>query len=1368
MDSSSRLRALSAFLPGTLVRALAEEGSRPHEGARTECQGAVLFADLSGFTALAEALDRTGPSGAERLTGILDACFAQLIEAVVRHGGDILRFAGDGLLALWVAESEQDIAHVVHLAAQCSQEAQDIVTRLEAPVEGLRLRIRMGLGAGPVRLSDVGGEQDRWEFLASGPPLLEMAQAEHEAKPGEIVLGPNAWAFLEAAGAAEGEPLPSGCWRLKRLEPRPLPIVERPRALPHMEPALRAYLPPVVLHRLDAGHSQWLSEFRHVSVVFINLDSRELASGERPEDLQRAYRAIQAALFRYEGTSNQVVVDDKGIICVAAFGLPPQSHEDDAARAVQAALDIHGALTAQGVKHRLGITSGRVFCGAYGGQSRREYVTISHTVNLAARLMQEAEDEVLCDSATMRLAGSRLHFKTLTPIRMRGTSQAMAVFRALAEAPESRFSPAPLSTRMVGRAEERTHLATCVQALAEDGRGGLILIEGEAGIGKSVLVGELLMQAGASGLAFAMGAGNAVERSSAYHAWRPILSRLLGLEGLPDTATRTALLLERLEALPGRLAWAPLLNGVLPVEVPDTDVVRHMPGALRGSNTRELLVQLIEECCRLRPCVVVLEDVHWLDSSSWELAASVHHRAALLLALTTRPVAEQHAPEEYRLFRAASGTVYLPLERMPPDDVVAMMCQRFNVRHLPPEVTTLIRDKAEGHPFFSEQLICALRDAGHLVLEEGEYRLVAQSATLAALDLPDTIQGVLNSRLDRLTAQQQLTLKVASVLGRSFSFEVLLAVHPLAQDRATLPEQMEALSRLGFLVLESAKPLVYAFKHALVQEAAYGLLAFSQRRELHRAVALHMEDDWEAQRESLLPVLAHHWRQAEAPAQAVGYLERAAEAALTRGANHEAITFLSQAQELAAIHPGTVTVDTLRRIRWHIRLGEAHHRLVEMEPSRTHLHKALRLLGHSLPSSRRGWGARLGWELLRQVAVLSLRRWRPLPGPEQRERLALSAHVTSLLAEQQLYMQSLLEGICLSLLSVNLAEVAHVYEPASIGYNGLGYMVGVARLHRLARLYFRRAQSTTEANRGAMALLTEGSYHMTFGRWDKGLALQEQSLELARGVNDRESLGLARELLGMGLEFSRQPAEAQRVRETMLAVARAGSNPRHELWALTEMVTTLVLLGRLDEAQARLREAEELQPRVDDSLSAMRFRGYAAWGFLLAGDRTRAELHAREMLRILRGKPQLLWPDITPLGGLAETWQALWSEARRTGQGDARELQANATYTCRVLRQLTRLYPIAHPRADRLEGTQAWLEGRTDRACKLWRRALHHAHTYGMPLEEALAHRALALHAPEPSARATHLAQAHHLFQTLGVSERFHTPMGHEEPQAAA
>ena len=119
MDSSSRLHALSAFLPGTLVRALAEEGSpRPQEGARTECQGAVLFADLSGFTALAEALDRTGPSGAERLTGILDGCFAQLIEAVVQHGGDILRFAGDGLLALWVAESEQDIGRSVHLAAQ--------------------------------------------------------------------------------------------------------------------------------------------------------------------------------------------------------------------------------------------------------------------------------------------------------------------------------------------------------------------------------------------------------------------------------------------------------------------------------------------------------------------------------------------------------------------------------------------------------------------------------------------------------------------------------------------------------------------------------------------------------------------------------------------------------------------------------------------------------------------------------------------------------------------------------------------------------------------------------------------------------------------------------------------------------------------------------------------------------------------------------------------------------------------------------------------------------------------------------------------------------------------------------------------------
>ncbi|HYO66955.1 MAG TPA: AAA family ATPase, partial [Archangium sp.] len=995
MNFPSRLHALAAFLPGSLVRALQEDTSRPRAGAWREQQGALLFADLTGFTAVAEALDNSGPAGAERLRGILDAFFSRLIDTLLAHGGDVLRFAGDALLALWPVEADGDLARAVRLAAQCAQAAQGLIDGSQ-PVDGVRLRLKVGIGAGTVRLSDVGGEKGRWDFLASGEPLVEMALAQGTALPGEIILGPRAWPLLRRA---QGEPKGAAGWKLLSMEPGPLPDVRPQQPVPpELEPALCSYLPRVVTHRLEAGHGQWLSEFRTVTVMFINLSAPGFASGQRPEELQRALSTLQSVLFRYGGSANQVVVDDKGVIMVAAFGLPPLSHEDDTARAVQTALDLRGALKALGVPYRLGLATGRVFCGTTGGATRREYVMVGHTVNLAARLMQAAVDDVLCDATTLRLASSRLRFETLAPLKMKGITHPVPVYRP-EQGGESTTAPAQ-GTRLVGRQDERTRLASAVRALTERGVGGTVLLEGEAGIGKSVLVGELLERARVAGLSTALGLGTAVEGSPVWHAWRSVFSRLLGLEGLPDEATRTAHLLVRLSAWPEQEAWAPLLNGVLPVAVPENDSVRNMPAALRTATTRELLVQLLDDCARERPRLVVLDDAHWMDSASWELALAVQRRVKrLLLVVSTRPPGES-TPAEYRQLRDSPGTVHLPLGRMSYEDVLSLVRQRLGVRHLPAQAATFIRDRAEGHPLFSEELACALRDAGWLVIERGECRLGARSVEKMALELPGTIQGLITSRIDRLTQQQQLTLKVASVLGRAFPFELLRAVHPVDADRPTLPQQLAELERLDLVQREesSAGP-VYAFKHVLIQEAAYHLMAFSQRRELHRAVALLHEREQEERGEQLQPLLAHHWRMAEQPERALEHLERAAEAAVSRGAHAETVALLKRALELAA--SGTEPVDALRKARWSARLGAAYHALGETEHSLRHCDEALRLLGLTRPGSRARWGGRLAWEVTRHLGRMLLGRWLPAPrSAAERERLTLAAGIFSTLAQQ--------------------------------------------------------------------------------------------------------------------------------------------------------------------------------------------------------------------------------------------------------------------------------------------------------------------------------------------------------------------------------
>ena len=1359
MNFPSRPHALAAFLPGSLVRALQEDTSRPRAGARSEQQGAVLFADLTGFTAVAETLEHSGPSGAERLRGILDAFFSRLIDTLLAHGGDVLRFAGDAVVALWPAEPDGGLARAVQLAAQSARAAQALIDGSE-PVDGVRLRLKVGIGAGTVQLSDVGGEKGRWDFLASGEPLLEMAQAQNAALPGEIILGPRAWPLLESA---QGEPRGAAGWKLLGMEPVPLPDVRPLEAVPPtLEPALCSYLPRVVTHRLEAGHGQWLSEFRTVTVMFINLGAPGFASGQRPEALQRALSTLQSVLFRYGGSANQVVVDDKGVVMVAAFGLPPLSHEDDAARAAQTALDLRGALKAQGVPYRLGLATGRVFCGTTGGTTRREYVMVGHTVNLAARLMQAAVDDVLCDATTLRLASSRLRFETLAPLKMKGITHPVPVYRP-EQGTESTGAPAAQGTRLVGRQEERAKLTSAVRALAERGVGGTVLLEGEAGIGKSVLVGELLEQARAAGLSTALGLGTAVEGSPVWHAWRPVLSRLLGLEGLPDDAARTARLLERLSAWPEQETWAPLLNGVLPVELPENEGVRHLTAALRGATTRELLVQLLGDCAHERPRLVVLDDAHWMDSASWELALAVQRRVKRLLLVISTRLPGEPAPTEYRQLRDSPGTEYLPLGRMSYEDVLALVRQRLGVRTLPAQAATFIRDRAEGHPLFSEELACALRDAGYLVIERGECRLAARSVEKMALELPGTIQGLITSRIDRLTQQQQLTLKVASVLGRAFSFELLHAVHPVETDRPTLPQQLAELERLDLVQREeSGSGPVYAFKHVLIQEAAYHLMAFSQRRELHRAVALLHEREQEERGEQLQPLLAHHWRMAEQPERALEHLERAAEAAVSRGAHAETVALLKRALELAA--SGTEPVDELRKARWTVRLGAAYHALGETEHSLRHCDSALLLLGQTRPGTRLGWSGRLAWEVLRHAGHMLLGRWLPAPRSEaERERLTLAASIFSTLSVQTFYADRLLEHFTANFVAVNLAEAARDFSTATVAYNSLGYMAGLGRMDGLAHRYFRRASVPAEA-RSPHTDIVEGAWHLTFGRWEEGLRLAEQGIATARRSHDHFTLCTGLEVLGMGLELAREPVAAQYVRESMLREANEVSNIINVMWALTEMTPTLLQLARLDEAAERMREAEMLLGLADPT-NVLRFRCNAALVARRQGEHGRVLLHAREALRLLRKRPLLMWSDLTSLTSLVQACLELWEETRGTGDAEPRAL---ATASLRVMRKMSRLQPTARSRTARLEGTCAWLEGRTGRAQALWHRALELASTWRMPTDEGLAHYELARTSAPGGARELHLARARHIFEHLDATGSLRALDALEQPRLPA
>jgi len=1294
-------------------------------------QGAILFADISGFTALTERCAQAGAdSGAETLTGILNAYFGRLIGVIHEHGGDVVKFAGDAMLALWRSEGEAQLAQATLRACACAQAVQETM-RDYIPADGISLTLKAAVGAGPLVLAHIGGARERWEFLVAGTPLAQVGEVSHEAAPGEVLLTPDAaWLLRDQA---TGEKLDSGALRLKTLAAAPLP--QRPAALrwpAGFTQVLRRYIPYAILHRLAAGQTQWLGELRRLTVLFVNLP--ELRHDVPLARMQQIMLALQQALYRYEGSINKLSVDDKGATLVAALGLPPLAHADDAARGVQAALAMHAALTAMGVRSSIGVTTGRVYCGSVGSELRREYTIMGDSVNVSARLMQKADGGVLCDAATQAASRELIAYDEGTALQLKGKSQPVMVYRPrLHEAGAAARQPEDRS--IIGRTRERERLRRQLERLAGGGMGGVIVIEGEAGIGKSKLVSDLQDQLPRHGLQGLFGAGDAVERSLPYFAWQPICAECLGVDLQADAATRRAAVQEKLAPYPALARLAPLLNSLLPLELPETPLTRDMSGEVRAANTQHLITSLLQLDATRRPLLIVVEDVHWLDSASWALGLRVAQQVRpLLLVLATRPLGAQ-APSEYRQLLQLPGTEEIKLEVMSPEESVELVARRLGVEQLPEPAATLIRERAEGHPFFSEELGYALRDAGWILIEDGVCRMSPAAQQGSGVQLPDTVEGLIMSRIDRLTPQQQLTLKVASVIGRAFAAAVLRAVYPLAQDQGQIIDHLETLESLDLTRQDEPEPEpAYFFKHVITQEVAYDLMLHSQRQQLHAVLAEWYERNYQQDLSRHHPLLAHHWKRAGNAVKALQHLELAAEQALRSHANEEVVRFLREACELDAARPEPSA--PLRRARWERLMGEAERALGRAPEARTHLEAAVALLAWPMPRHALGVAWKILVEALRQFwHRLRPRKANPASG-EKREQLLEAA-----IAYERLVMIYYFEAdvghlSCATLGALNLAENAGGAHPVlPMSYGSLTTMAAAIPWISQGRHYseqaLRGAAELAQTPVTTWCLITVGTFEAGNGWWAAAEAKHRQGMELAERLGDRRrweehagSLGAIEELCG------HLPEAVELGRRIEESASRRG-DAQTQGWGLACRLRAAHAGGSPEDIAEPLAQAQRLlaeRPQHIDVMTRLDIAAAAAQLHLSRGEREAAARQLHEGLRVVdfMGRPNQ-YHILAACTMLAEAAVELSGAPALVTAREVRRLVA-------LLRTYASIYPIGQPRYWKLRALDAELRGRRQGAARAWRRCLETARRLAMPLDEARACLTLARLSDAPQA----------------------------------
>ena len=963
--------------------------------------------------------------------------------------------------------------------------------------------------------------------------------------------------------------------------------------------------------------------------------------------------------------------------------------------------------------------------------------------------MQAAGGEILCDEPTYRSAKDSIRFEVREPIQVKGKASPVPVYRPLGRV----ASPASRSNgprRSFGRFRERIGLAGRLDALGR-GIGGRVLVEADDGTGKTQLIADLAALAGPKGVNLLIGAGDVIEGAVPYHGWRPVFAQLLGCEGGEAVDAGTLLVPSELRR------FLPLLNAILPINLPEDELTLQMTGRVRADNLNALLISMLEDAARQGPLAVVLEDVHWLDSASWTLATLAASRVdPLLLILTRRPSGDDGPtprPEPIPLDDFQRVT----LGPLSPEDISRLALDRLGASRLDPSVRALVLDTARGHPYFAEEIVYKLRDSCMILIDGEGLARFADGLDPQAVALPDNLRAIIAGRIDRLSLTQQVTLKTASVIGQWFPCKLLNDVHPSGDHGPQIAEDLANLLRQEMTLVHSPEPEAWhAIKTITIREVCYNSMLFARRRDLHRAVAAWLERTSEEAGRSA-ELLAYHWGRAEEWPRQMEYLARAGTLALKGGSNAEAHRAMTEAlglhERLLGESSALDEFERTRRAGWGRRLGEAAYRLGRLTEARESLERALDVLGRPVPTTP----ARTIWDVASQVAIqvgyrLGLARGAPLrEGPPDEESAPgiIAALCLERLSIIRYFTCEITPGLDLALQALNAAEREGDTASLARSSSGMCVVLGLLGLHRPAEAYSKRSEALVSRldhlPTSSYVLMAISMYRLGAGRWEEVREGAERCAAISRRLGDQPRLAEALTILAMLACFRSEYEESGATFAEVEAIGGRSENRLHQAWGACGRGEVAYRLGRLGASTKALDEALALLRGETDHTEEIRAHGLRAAALWDGGEPEAALSSAEEAARLAAQFPTHTCSAMEGNACSAMVFLRSWEAGRRP-----RELRRAISLSLVRMAKQAKAFPIAGPRAWLLRGIAARQFDGQGRALACWRKALRLAGRLGMPLEEGLAHLELGRHASPPDRR-PHLAAAVAIFDRLGV-----------------
>lgn len=885
---------------------------RPDELWRS-VDGTMVFADISGFTALSERLATRGRIGAEELVETLSRVFGAMLDTASERGGQLLKFGGDALLFLFDGDdhARQAASTAVEMRAELRR-ASDIVTS----VGRLSLSVSIGVHTGVFDLFLV-GEPHR-ELVVLGPGTSAVVAAENAANAGEIVLSPGAVAALgphDVRLRDDGTPMLR--WRKAPVEPSGPPLLR-----PTDDEAARRLLPAIVADPFE--HSIADPAHRVATISFMKFSGTDaLLEQEGPavlaERLHETLSIAQAAFIEEDVALLCVDCDSDGGKIFCSTGVPLTS-EDDEGRMLRAARAIIAARPP--LPLQIGINRGHVFAAEVGTPRRASYSAMGDTTNTAARICGKSEKEhVFVHPAVLEHARTLYESEPVGPFTFKGKALPQMLY-ALGDEIGQRAEDGNDGTPFIGREDDLERLSSLVTGLA-DGTGGDAVVVGPVGIGKSRLVREALSSAASPVVmlhAEPYGAANA------FRIFRDPLRSALGIErGLQREMAGTLRKAVR-RLVPHHEPMLALIADVLQIEVDPSDDVLSLLPEYRPDRTADVVIDLLSGCFP-GGFVMVVEDAHWADDPSTHLIGRLARETAM------RPWAVIVVRrDEAGGVELEQPAMHLEVDLLAPEAIRAITIATTEAAPLRPHELDQIVERAGGNPLFAEELVRAIQDLGSLEA------------------VPTSLQGAMAASVDALDPFSKRVLSYASVLGRSFRRTVLAEVLR-AEDMIVDEATVERLTRF----LERDGRTRFRFRNGLLRDVVYDGLGFKLRSRLHLQAGEAVErlsSDISGDADTL----ALHFSAAGDHARAYRYGRLAAERSERSYANATAAAQLELALD-AGRRLRAIDDDELRDL-W-LRLGQVREDAGLLHEAIDAYRQALRLIGD--PFARCDVRLRVAW-----------------------------------------------------------------------------------------------------------------------------------------------------------------------------------------------------------------------------------------------------------------------------------------------------------------------------------------------------------------------------------------------------------------------